>query len=158
MTLRDLSTGGETETSGGSAVSGLPSFWDSADAAPKTEWEEWWDLFMTAANAKYSISVNEMLRTVTQQQQPRIAALINNLNDEAAERKIVSVLFLSLGSAATKSVTDKYPEMRVATESLIMETFIKNMNSKMFQQKLCTEPKRQSTTCIQICSCLRRRK
>ena len=194
MALRDSSTGGETATTeGSSAVSGLPPFWDSADTAPKTEWEEWWDLFMVAANAKDSISVNEMLRTVTQQH-PRIAALINNLNEQAAERKTVSVLFLSLGSAARKSLTDKYPEMRVATislqdlkvnceqafvkprkrtykffarkrapketlrqfwhtitgmaakcafgeqtESLIMDTFIQNMNNKMVQLKLCTE-------------------
>ena len=52
MALRDMSAGGEMPTSGGaSAVSGLPAFWDSADTAPKTEWEEWWDLFMVATNA-----------------------------------------------------------------------------------------------------------
>ena len=69
---------------------------------------------MVAANAGYSISVNELLRTVTAQQ-PRIPALINNLNEQAAERKIVSILFLSLGCAARKSLTEKFPEMRVAT-------------------------------------------
>ena len=115
------------------------------------------------------------------------------------QRKIVSVLFLSLGSASRKSLTDKYPELRVATislkglkdnceqpfikprnrtlerykffarkqapketlrqfwhtltgiaakcafreqtESLIMDTFIQNMNNKMIQRKLCTETK-----------------
>ena len=110
MALRDTSaSSGELTTPGGSsAVSGLPAFWKSADTAPKTEWEEWWDFFMVAANAKYSISVNEILRTVTPQQ-PRIAALINNLNEQAAERKVVSVLFLSLGCAAIKSLTDKFP-------------------------------------------------
>ena len=104
-----------------------------------------------------------------------------------------------MGSAARKSLTDKYPEIRVATislqdlkvnceqafikprnrtlerykffarkqapkeilrqfwhtltgmaakcafgeqtESLIMDTFIQNMNNKMVQQKLCTETK-----------------
>ena len=110
MALRESPTGGETATTGGSsAVSELPSFWDLADAAPKTEWEEWWDLFMVAANAKYSISVNELLK-ITAQQQPRIAALINILKEQALERKIVSVLFLSLGSAARKCLTDKHPE------------------------------------------------
>ena len=201
MALRDTSAGGELKTSGGSsAVSGLPAFWNSADTTSKAEWEEWWDFFMVAANAKYSISVNELLRTVTAQQ-PRIAALINNLNEQAEERKIVSVLFLSLGSVARKSLTDKFPEMRVATitltdlknnceqafviprnrtlerynffarkqkqnetlrqfwhtltgmaakcafgeqtEGLIMDTFIQNVNNKMVQQKLCTEPKEE---------------
>ena len=55
-----------------------------------------------------------MLPEVTEQQ-PRVLALINNLNEQAAERKIVSVLFLSLGSAARKSLTDKFPHMKVAT-------------------------------------------
>ena len=37
-----MSAGGEMPTSeGASALSGLPAFWDSADTAPKTEWEEW---------------------------------------------------------------------------------------------------------------------
>ena len=53
-------------------------------------------------------------REVTEQQ-PRVLALINNLNEQAAERNIVSVLVLSLGSAARKSLTDKFPHMRVAT-------------------------------------------
>ena len=69
---------------------------------------------MVAVNAKYSISVNEILREVTAQN-PRIAGLINNLNEQAAVRKVVSVLFLSLGTAGRKSLTDKFPQMRVAT-------------------------------------------
>ena len=40
------------------------------------------------------------------------------MNEQAAERKIVSVLFPSLGSVARKTPTDKFPEMRVATISL----------------------------------------
>ena len=141
MALRDSSTGGETTTSAGSsAVSGLPPFWDSADTAPKTEREEWWDLFTVAANAKYSIPVNEMLRTVTQQQ-PRKAALINNLREQVAERDKVSVLFLSLGSAARKSLTDKYPEKRVTAISLkdlkdnCEQAFIKPRNRTLERYK-----------------------
>ena len=153
---------------------------------------------MVAVNAKYSISVNENLRKVTAQN-PRIAGLINNLHEQAAESKVVSVLFLSLGTAGRKSLTDKFPQMRVATIplrerrenceqafrkprngtleryyifsrkqmqketlrqfwhtltgmaakcdfgdqtiSLIMDTFIQNMNNKTVQQKLCTESK-----------------
>ena len=80
-----MSISGEAATSGGqSAVPGLPSFWDSKEV-PKTDSEEWWDLFMVAANAKYSISENEILRTVTEQQQ-RVASLIKNMNEQAAEK------------------------------------------------------------------------
>ena len=104
MALRELLECEDWMTSRGpSAVAGLPTFWDTAEIAPKTEWEEWWDLFMVATNAKYSISLNELQRPATEQN-PRIAALRNNLNEQAAERKAVSVLF-SLGTAGRKSLT-----------------------------------------------------
>ena len=90
-----------TAASGASALAGLPSYWDVAKRTPKIDWEKWWDLFVMAVNAKYSISVPELRRTATEQQ-PRQAALINNLNEQAAEIKIVSVLFLSLGSVEEK--------------------------------------------------------
>ena len=83
---------------------------------------------MVADNAKYSISVNELLRTVTARQ-PTIQSLINNLNEQAAERKIVSVLFSSLGCVARKSLTDKFPEMRVATIALTDLKTIVNKHS-----------------------------
>ena len=76
-----------------------------------------WDIFIVAVNAKHSISVHELLRRPTQNQ-PRQAALLNNINEQAAERKIVSILFLSLVTAARKILTDKYPNMTVATASL----------------------------------------
>ena len=115
MALRELPDSEDATTSRGpSAVAGLPTFWDTAEIAPKTEWEDWWDLFMVAVNAKYSISVNENLREATAQN-PRIAGLINNLNEQAAESKVVSVLFLSLGTAGRKSLTHKFPQIRVAT-------------------------------------------
>ena len=94
MALRELSESEDSTTSRGpSAVAGLPTFWDTAEIADsKTEWEEWWDVFMVATNAKFSISVNELQRPATEQN-PRIAALINNLNEQAAERKIVYFFF-----------------------------------------------------------------
>ena len=78
MAVREMpDTEDATTSRGPSAVAGLPAFWDTTGIAPKTEWEDWWDLFMVAANAKYSISVKEILRDVTEQN-PRIAGLINN--------------------------------------------------------------------------------
>ena len=52
------------------------------------------------------------------EQAPRNVALLNNLNEQAAERKTISVVFLSLGTADRKSVTDKVSEMKVATVTL----------------------------------------
>ena len=67
MALRDNmdSSGGATSSSM-SALAGLPAFWDTAESPPKTEWEKWWDIFVVEVNAKYSISVNELLRTPTE--------------------------------------------------------------------------------------------
>ena len=61
---------------------------------------------MVAVNAKYSISVDKLLRNVTEQDHG--LALFNNLNEQAAERKLVSILFFLLGMAARKSLTDKF--------------------------------------------------
>ena len=119
MALRDIiDSSGGTATSGPSALAGLPPYWDQHSTPPRIEWEKWWDIFIVAVNAKHSFSVHELLRTPTEAQ-PRQAALLNNTNEQAAERKIVSIfLFLSLGAAGRKNLTDKYPHMTVATASL----------------------------------------
>ena len=57
-----------------------------------------------------------MLRTPTENI-PRVPALLNNLNEQAAERKVASILFLSLGVAGRKNLTDKFPYMAVSTAS-----------------------------------------
>ena len=72
---------------------------------------------MVAVNAKNLISVSELFRTVPENR-PRNAAIINNLNEQAGERQLISVLFLYLGTAARKSLTDIYPLMVLATVSL----------------------------------------
>ena len=79
MALRDSSTSGDVAEAGGtSAVSELPAYRDSADVAAKTV--GWLDgLFMVAANAKYSIPVDELMWTVAKNR-PRSAVLIKNLN------------------------------------------------------------------------------
>ena len=98
MALRDNSfeSSGKQTTSSSSALAGLPAYWECPEVPPKAEWEKWWELFVMAINAKHAISVTELLRTPTQNS-PRQAALLNNLNEQAAERKVVSILFLSLG-------------------------------------------------------------
>ena len=106
IALRELPNSEDVTTSKvPSAVAGLPNFLDTVEVASEPDW----DLFMVATNAIYSISVNEILRDVTEPN-PRIPALINNLNEQAAERKVVSVIFLSLAAAGRKSLTDKFPQ------------------------------------------------
>ena len=93
MALPDSSDSGEmAKAAGTSAVAGLPACWDSPKSAAKTEREEWWNLFMVAVNTKYPKPLDELLRNVTENRSP-IAALFNNLNEQAAERKLVSFRF-----------------------------------------------------------------
>ena len=70
-----------------------------------------------ALNANYSISVPELIRKPTEQQ-PRQPALLINLNEQAVERKVISILFLSLASTGRKNLTDKFPYMVVTTATL----------------------------------------
>ena len=67
--------------------------------------------------AKYSISIAEVLRTVTNEID-RSKALLNNPDHAVAERKGVSVLYLSLGYAERKPFMDKYPAAKIAEISL----------------------------------------
>ena len=130
-------------------MEGLPSYWDVAECPPKTDWEKWWHLFVMAVNAKYSICVPELTRTVIEQQ-PRQAALINNLNEQAAERKSVSILFLSLGSAGKKNLTDVFPYMVVAAAATLKEmqetceqTFLKPRNRTLDRYKCFAREQKQ---------------
>ena len=102
------SSGGATSSSP-SVLAGLPAFWDTAESPRKTEWEKWWDMsFVVGVNAKHSISVHDLFKTPTEDR-PRQNALINNMNEQAAERNVVSTLFLSLGTSGRKNLTDRHP-------------------------------------------------
>ena len=71
---------------------------------------------VNAVNAKYSLSVSEILRTVTEQT-PRNPALINNKNERAAEKNTHCSIPI-IGISQEKSLTDKFPNMRLATVTL----------------------------------------
>ena len=103
LALRDNSEMSGATPSSPSALAGLPSYWDTAGSPPKIEWEKWWGIFTVAVNAKHSITITELLMTPTEAQL-RQPALINNLNEQAAERKVVSILFLLLGTAGRKKI------------------------------------------------------
>ena len=67
---------------------------------------------------------------------------MGGLEEAAAARKIVSALFLSLGSAGRKNVVDKFPDKVVATVGV--DEFVKS----------CTEvlqpEKEQSVSAVQV--------
>ena len=154
MALRETTeAGGQSGAGGASALAGLPEYWDVPECPPETEWEKWWDLFLMAVNAKYSISVTELTRVPTQQRQ---AALINNLNEEAAERKTVSILLLSIGEAGRKHLTDKFPYMDEATVPMreIKENcencFIKPRNRTLDRYNIFARKQQQNETLRQF--------
>ena len=69
---------------------------------------------MFAVNARYSISVDYLLRNVTEQR-PQIAALTNNLKDRAGKQRLFRFPYLIFGNGARKSLTDKLPHIIIAT-------------------------------------------
>ena len=100
------------ETSSSSSTSfslaGFPVFWGDTTANPAMDWDKWLDLFQVALMAKYSISITELTRDANQQN-PRVRVLLGDLEEDPANKKVISVMCLALGDAAHKHVMDKYP-------------------------------------------------
>ena len=95
-------------SSSSSHLAGLPVFWSDATTNPTMDWDKWFDLFQVAMMAKYSISISELTRETTQQT-PRVRTLLGDLDEDPANKKAISILYLSLGDAARKQFMDKYP-------------------------------------------------
>ena len=76
------------------------------------EWEKWLDLFQVAYYSEvfnfHQISITEMTREVTEQQL-RVHSLMGDSDEDPANKKVVSTMYLSLGEAARKQFTDKFP-------------------------------------------------
>ena len=56
--------------------------------------------------------MNELTRTVDEAN-PRVKSLLGDMADEAANKKVVSMMFLSLGETGRKMFRDKYPETSI---------------------------------------------
>ena len=97
-----------SSSSSSSHLVGLPVFWSDATANPAMDWDKWLNLFQVALMAKYSISITELTREATQQN-PRVRALLGDLDEDPANKKVISVMYLSLGEAARKQFMGKYP-------------------------------------------------
>ena len=68
---------------------------------------------------KYSIQIQEILREVPEGEEPRRnEGLLGGLTFQIAEHKVISLLYLSLGEAARKTLTDRYPEMEITDVTL----------------------------------------
>ena len=108
MALRAENPSTSSSSSSTSHLAGLPVFWMDATTNPTMDWDKWFDLFQVAMMPKYSISISELTRETTQQS-PRVRTLLGDLDEDPANKKVISILYLSLGDAARKQFMDKYP-------------------------------------------------
>ena len=100
------------DESSSSPVPGLNYFWQEAENEHSYDWEQWQQLLEVAVLARYSFSVTEITRNMDEQS-PRVPALIGNLEENAAARKIVSLLYISLGKNRREMFMDKFPPIEI---------------------------------------------
>ena len=111
MVLRaSISSRSANSTTTNSLLVELPLFRHEASKSPSMEWEEWIDLFALGMMAKSSISLNELTRSVDETN-PRVKALLGDLPEEATNKNVVSMMFLSLGESGRKMFRGEYLEI-----------------------------------------------
>ena len=86
--------------------------WPDAEKPPGYDWEQWVQLFEVAVLARHSISMTKLLREADDEN-PRIAAMIGNLEEVPAKRKLVSLLYISIGKTGRKMLMDKFPNITI---------------------------------------------
>ena len=105
--------------------------------------------------AKYSISITELTRNVDQQN-PRVRALLGDLDEDPANKKVISILYLSLGEPARKQFMDKYPHRALwdlkAQEliNLCIECFRKKRNRTLDRHRLFSRHQQQGESLFQF--------
>ena len=130
---------GEPRTS--SSIAGLPNYWQEATKPPELEWEKWMELFEVALMAKSNISVAELTKTTGNKDK----SLMGHMEEATAMKKANSVLYLALGMAARKTISDKFPTVNIARRTL--EDFFKTC-------KDCFEkPKNETLDRFKFLSC-----
>ena len=138
---------------------GLPVFWHDAYSNPTMEWDKWVDLFQVAVMAKYSISLTELTRDASQQI-PKVRALMGDLEEEPANKKVVSVLYLSLGEAARKQFRDKFPHVTLWSlkvselTKMCNECFWKKRNRTLDRHKFFSRMQQTGETVSQFWNAL----
>ena len=79
MALRTENSSSLTlSTTAMSHLVGVPLYWHEANTTPTMDWNKWVDLFQVAVLAKFSISITELTREVTDQN-PRVRALLGDM-------------------------------------------------------------------------------
>ena len=89
------------EDNSNSSLAGLSYFWQQVEKPPGYDWQQWVKLFEVAYLARRSISMTEHLRDADQQN-PRNAVMMENLDGIPAKRKLVSLMYISIGKRGRK--------------------------------------------------------
>ena len=141
---------GEPRTS--SSIAGLPIYWQEATKPPELEWEKWMELFEVALMAKSNISVAELTKTTGNKDK----SLMGDMEEATAMKKANSVLYLALGMAARKTISDKFPTVniaRITLEDLIKtckECFEKPKNETLDRFKFLSRKQKENETLRQF--------
>ena len=107
----------EDNSSRNAPIPGLSYFWQETEKQPEVDWAQWIQLFQLAVLARHSILVEEITRE-EEQNNPRNAALIGGMTRDMAQRKVVSLLYLSIGKVGRKKLMDEYPNIIIFTVEL----------------------------------------
>ena len=101
MTQQAVNYEEDEEMTKKSGISGLPVYWQDPKRQPPMDWDRRRDLFFMSLMGKYSIQIQEILRVVGQGEnaRPRNTALMGGLEYDIAEKKVISLLYLSIGGA-----------------------------------------------------------
>ena len=95
-----------------SPLPGLSYFWQEAEKPPGYDRQQWVQLFEVAVLARHSISMIELLRKADEQN-PRIAAMMGNLEQMPAKKKLVNLLYISIGKTGRKMLKDKFTNINI---------------------------------------------
>ena len=142
------------EKESSTAIAGLPIYWGEADKSPILNWEKWIDLFEVALMAKNNISISELTKTTGTKEK----SLMGDMEEGAATKKAIIILYLSQGMAARKNLLNKYPTTKIATISLTdlikscKECFGKPRNETLDRFKLLSHKQKEGETLRQFWS------
>ena len=131
-----------------SSIAELPIYWQEATKPPELEWEKWIDLFEVALKAKSNISIAELTKTTGTKDKN----LMGDMEEATAMKKANSVLYMALGMAARKIISDKFPTVniaRITLEDLIKtckECFEKPTNETLDRFKFLSRKQKENET------------
>ena len=112
-------------------TSGIPVFWQDAATEKQYEWSRWIELFEATLMAKSSISLEELTRDTTSN--TRKKELMGGVEEQIAEKKEVSFLYIALGEAARKMLLDRKPDMDIKATKL--KRSVEGMPGRISEEK-----------------------